>query len=761
MGTAVITNDLTLMSNQDGAGAVREQSASNQSESTLKRQGTASNGYSDDGVGLNGGVSAAFTAQNITSTIIFEWLMNLTRPDTTVNGGMRIRVEQAANWGEWFVGGSETYEGAFKLFAVDTTRTFDRTSATSPTITAIDRIGGIVDLVVSGIDGSCFLTDAGRRGTGITITGGTVADPISFTDIFIADDVDANQFGMLVRNASTGSFVLCGRLTVGDTAGTLLTVFRNGVDAITVADMPVKAGQMEFEIAGNATNATDFVVGTEVETGVESTGFGGPTIIGQTTDPQRTLTINSIDADVSKAEFFGANLIIGAKINLTGAFNKWVSCLVSAYDSIVLRTSATLRASTIVASVATPSTATSADGGAVDLGTTDPAVDKFKDNVISNCPRAMMFNPAATGNLTLDNITLSGNAVCDNAQQFDTPSTFLSQTADANSATANDVQFFPTVSVTGDAFVLGLKQPGPRVRIKIGTAGVGTYTLTPQYRTSPTVYTNLAGVTDGTNNFKTAGENDVTYTVPTNWVATTEGGEGPFFHLRFLRNAGTMTTNPLGDTCLTGFDIRLVSGTGITTTIKVQNGSTTPVVEHVTAGDFVIEVAPVTLLINVDDNNGVNLQNARVLAEAADGTGDLNFEESVTITRVTTTATVTHTGHGRATSDKVTIRGADQPEYNSVHTITVTGANTYTYTVSGSPATPATGTITSTGVWLEGLTDVNGQISAARSISLNQPIRGSVRKSTASPRFKSFPLAGNVVDKDAGLTATVRMILDE
>lgn len=219
MGTAVITTDLVVMNTQDAAGAVREQTQQNQSENTLKRQGTASNGFSDEGVGLNGGVSAAFTAQNVTSTVIFQWMMNLTRPDTIANGGMRIRVEQGANFGEWFVGGDTTYEGAFKLFAVDTTRTLDRTSATSPNLTLIDRIGFIVDLVVSGIDGSCALVDVSRRGTGITITGGTVADPISLTDIFTADDVDANQFGMLVKNASTGSFVECGRLTIGNTAG--------------------------------------------------------------------------------------------------------------------------------------------------------------------------------------------------------------------------------------------------------------------------------------------------------------------------------------------------------------------------------------------------------------------------------------------------------------------------------------------------------------------------------------------------------------
>jgi len=74
------------------------------------------------------------------------------------------------------------------------------------------------------------------------------------------------------------------------------------------------------------------------------------------------------------------------------------------------------------------------------------------------------------------------------------------------------------------------------------------------------------------------------------------------------------------------------------------------------------------------------------------------------ITRSSNTATVT-TGeldgsgaliaaaHGRATGDYVTVRGAVQTDYNITAQITVTGANTFTYTVANSPTTPATGTI--------------------------------------------------------------------
>ena len=72
----------------------------------------------------------------------------------------------------------------------------------------------------------------------------------------------------------------------------------------------------------------------------------------------------------------------------------------------------------------------------------------------------------------------------------------------------------------------------------------------------------------------------------------------------------------------------------------------------------------------------------------------LGTDVSVTsITRVSTTATVTATAHGFTTGDQINMRGVDQSDYNGDFLVTVTGADTFTYTVSGSPATPATGTI--------------------------------------------------------------------
>ncbi len=58
-----------------------------------------------------------------------------------------------------------------------------------------------------------------------------------------------------------------------------------------------------------------------------------------------------------------------------------------------------------------------------------------------------------------------------------------------------------------------------------------------------------------------------------------------------------------------------------------------------------------------------------------------------------TTATVTHFDHGYTAGDQVLISGADQPEYNGRFVVGGVANSTFTITVAGSPASPATGTI--------------------------------------------------------------------
>jgi len=89
--------------------------------------------------------------------------------------------------------------------------------------------------------------------------------------------------------------------------------------------------------------------------------------------------------------------------------------------------------------------------------------------------------------------------------------------------------------------------------------------------------------------------------------------------------------------------------------------------------------------------------NAGAVQFTAGGNGDAVSVSSVVSsgTAPTVTATATASSHGFDTGDWVTIAGADQDGYNGTFRVTVTGASTFTYrVVSGTPDSPATGTIT-------------------------------------------------------------------
>lgn len=88
--------------------------------------------------------------------------------------------------------------------------------------------------------------------------------------------------------------------------------------------------------------------------------------------------------------------------------------------------------------------------------------------------------------------------------------------------------------------------------------------------------------------------------------------------------------------------------------------------------------------------------NGGFITRAQIDTGGTYVVSSVAISRVGTTATVVDTAHGLVTEDRVLIAGATETEYNGTFAITVVDEDTYTYTVPGTPATPATGSPTST-----------------------------------------------------------------
>jgi hypothetical protein len=226
--------------------------------------------------------------------------------------------------------------------------------------------------------------------------------------------------------------------------------------------------------------------------------------------------------------------------------------------------------------------------------------------------------------------------------------------------------------------------------------------------------------------------------------------------LRGMTFTGFNASNEQNDSVILLAD----TGSNRAWTINAVGCSGTVSVKKTRSGDTYTVVAdPVTTSIHVQDvNTAAAITGARVLVYCATGGGKPG-DVTVTATASGTTATVTHTAHGLSTGDKVLIKGSTIAAYNGVWTITNTGANTYTYTMGSSPASPATGTLKASLVVIDATVDGSGNASDTRTWPSDQPVTGRVRKGSAATYYKSAPITGTI-DSTAGFSATIQMIPD-
>ena len=183
-------------------------------------------------------------------------------------------------------------------------------------------------------------------------------------------------------------------------------------------------------------------------------------------------------------------------------------------------------------------------------------------------------------------------------------------------------------------------------------------------------------------------------------------------------------------------------------------GGTSP--SYKTAGATVtIVTSSRTVKAIVQTADGTKIQSARVLLKvSADASGGFPYDDTVTITNSSTTATVSHTSHGMLTNDKVVISGASLTANNGVFIITKLSDNSYTYTMLSSPGSNPIGTIKASFVFLEGATDSNGELSMSRAIGAAQAVTGWARKSSGAPYYKQGPVSGIIsTSSDSTFTA--------
>jgi hypothetical protein len=118
------------------------------------------------------------------------------------------------------------------------------------------------------------------------------------------------------------------------------------------------------------------------------------------------------------------------------------------------------------------------------------------------------------------------------------------ETIAANNTVANDMTLLPAVPVVNDAYYFISSVFPDVIRINIGIAGVGTWTIVWEYWKGS--WGAVANLTDGTSGFKTAGTNDVKFDKPTDAVVTTIKGITGYAVRARVSAYTSVTTQPKG-----------------------------------------------------------------------------------------------------------------------------------------------------------------------------------------------------------------------
>ncbi len=191
-------------------------------------------------------------------------------------------------------------------------------------------------------------------------------------------------------------------------------------------------------------------------------------------------------------------------------------------------------------------------------------------------------------------------------------------------------------------------------------------------------------------------------------------------------DAGNATGSPLSPVdngfslvgCASGYSVTEVDGTLFWVSQTKQNGRgvhmmigleskeiTTPSVQRILNRDDMSQVSAyglriggaVCYILTLKDTGVTLVYNAQSAKWSEWTSLTARTPQSCTITRDGQVATVTCNNHGLADGDPALIAGANDIEYNGRHQIRLIDANTFSFYVENSPATPATGTITVTG----------------------------------------------------------------
>ncbi len=637
--------------------------------------------------------------------------------DTRAGGGMRFIIGSGTGaYNEYYVGGSDTMEFLkWDLYAIKEQNASWNAQTGTPSTTSEQYFGALWDLPSGGpTKGAPNGIDAIRVGRcTITITNGTTPDAAATFAGIVSSTVEdggtgaGNRHGLLTQRQPGGALENTGRVQFG-TSGTQVR-FIDSDKFIFVRWHPhVTDGFNAWEVNNASsiltlTNVAVQVLGSSDGHNISRTSF--------TVNNNATVTLTGCSF-INMGDFtFGTNT--------TASGCTFLRC------GQITHAGADTRGSTVSnhrTAITTSQDETSYDNSPTSEGT---------------------FSGGTSGYAVNDTILLEDGSIV---------------TVDAVSSGVV-TQF--TVNSTG----AGHSVAGTVINEERNSgSGSGDFSLTPDvdnYPETAALSYNLSADPDGELDNMTfeQGSNDVhaidfgtsvTADITLRGIAfdgfdSTDDAKG--CALRFLATSGSLNCNLVD--CTVDGAAPVVSGGGKNIGVDDAAGITVTLV-----------VDPVATKITVQDPDGTPRQSARVFLETSDNGGGSGFpyQDSVSITQSAGTATVSHTGHGLITGDQVVIRGAQPDGYNKVASITVTGANAYTYTVDSGLSSPATGSPVSSYVPLHGLTSTLGVIQSSKTWPAAQGLTGWARYTTSSPYGKADI---SIADASGGTDLTVKLIADE
>ena len=141
----------------------------------------------------------------------------------------------------------------------------------------------------------------------------------------------------------------------------------------------------------------------------------------------------------------------------------------------------------------------------------------------------------------LDVIARARSSGIATAAILDDNAVYTDETEDMNTFGSNVSLLPATPVVNQDGFIFGHHEQFTQLKLDLTTAGTGGFTITWQYWNG--AWTSLTGVTDGTSSLTQDGV--VSWTLPGDWATTTFNSQGPFYYVRALYSAGTVSTVPV------------------------------------------------------------------------------------------------------------------------------------------------------------------------------------------------------------------------